>query len=153
MCNKNGLASLLATNTQTHTKDPLTAQAIGVSSPVDLSVGEQRPRPKKHNTTLSKWAELREECAQYSCFLSCMIQPYSSYLSSYLSSPFDIRRPLRIELCRAPNTNSVISNERRLRTHTHKDPLTALLAIGVSSSALSGNKKEQRPRPKKRLSS
>ena len=46
---------------------------------------------------------------------------------------------LRIELCRAPNTNSVISNERRLRTHTHKDPLTALLAIGVSSSALSAS--------------
>ena len=31
------------------------------------------------------------------------------------------------------NTNTIISNERRLRTHTHKDPLTAL-AIGVSSS-------------------
>ena len=148
MRNKNGRASLLATNTQTHkrsTHSPGNRRLF----PVDLSVGEQRPRPKKHNTTLSKWAELREECAQYSCFLSCMIQPYFSYLSS----PFDIRRPLRIELCRAPNTNSVISNERRLRTHTHKDPLTALLAIGVSSSALSGNKKEQRPRPKKRLSS
>ena len=72
----------------------------------------------------------------------------------FLVSPFDIRRPIRNGVrkwsrpnrpllsifavlcesnCRAPNTNTIISNELRLRTHTHKDPLTAL-AIGVSSS-------------------
>ena len=55
----------------------------------------------------------------------------------FLVSPFNIRRPIRNQMV-APRLVSVgyslqISNERRLRTHTHKDPLTAL-AIGVSSS-------------------
>ena len=56
MCNKNSRAPLLAnqsrcvvrtTHTHTHkdsSKDPLTALAIGVSSSVDLSVGEQEQR-------------------------------------------------------------------------------------------------------------
>ena len=70
MCNKNSRAPLLAnqrnqvdvpcaqlTHTQRQlkrTKDPLTALAIGVSSSVDLSVGEQeqRSRLKKQRDSL-----------------------------------------------------------------------------------------------------
>ena len=52
----------------------------------------------------------------------------------FLVSPFDIRRPIRNQMVAPRLGHSLqISNERRLRTHTHKDPLTAL-AIGVSSS-------------------
>ena len=148
-------------NSHTHTqgqlrstKDPLTALAIGVSSSVDLSVRGTRksrgPTQNNNRSTLCKWVELREECAalcQYSCLLPCRFNRIPRV------SPFDIRRPIRNGVtkwsrpnrplllifavlresnCRAPNTNT-ISNERRLRTQMHQDPLTAL-AIGVSSS-------------------
>ena len=140
MCNKNSRAHQRnqvsrssARLSLSHTrKDPLTALALGVSS----SVGEQERAQAAPKKTTARLFPSGRNWEEFACRIPRISSPYFTNRCKQMVAPLNGKN---------------FCNERRLRTHTHKDPLTAL-EIGVSSSvdlsvSWSGNKKEQRPCP------
>ena len=121
----------------THTRpthSPPSNRCLFLGRSLCLGTRKSRGRAfqKNNSATLSKWAELREECAAL-----CQYCPVDSTV--FLVSPFAIRRPIRNQMV-APRLVSVgyslqISNERRLRTHAQRpthSPSNRRLFLGRS---------------------